>query len=51
MEHEWSRWVARWAQAGLLDEAAVGRIRAFEAAHGDAARLRWPMWLALAFGA
>lgn len=40
-----------WTEAGVLDAATAGRIRAFEAERERAEpRLRWPIVLALAFG-
>jgi len=39
-----------WTAAGVLDAAAADRIRAFEEARAEP-RLRWPIILALAFGA
>ena len=43
--------LTRWTGAGLLDEAGAARIRAFEAAREEPPHLRWPMRLAIAFGA
>jgi uncharacterized membrane protein len=49
---DWTAALQRWVDAGVIDEAAASRIRAFEAAADDrSAGLRWPVWLALAFGA
>jgi uncharacterized membrane protein len=31
--------------------STAARIRAFEGEHTDSSRLRWPIWIALAFGA
>lgn len=53
MSSEWDGWLARWTQAGLLDAETAERIRQFELAR-DAqteGRLRWPVLIALAFGA
>lgn len=47
----WERLLTRWTDAGLLDRDGAERIRAFEAAHARSSRLRWPIWLALVFGA
>jgi uncharacterized membrane protein len=47
----WVRQLTRWIDAGLIDEQAAERIRALEAVNADSSRLRWPVWLALAFGA
>lgn len=45
--------LARWVSAGLIDEETASRIRVFEGERvGSApARLRWPILVALAFGA
>ena len=53
MSSEWNVWLARWTQAGLMDPATADRIRAFEAAHDETGsnRLRWPIVIALGFGA
>jgi hypothetical protein len=45
-----ARQLARWIDAGLIDEETAGRIRAFEGARGDSSRWRWFTWLALVFG-
>src|SRR5262245_15551527 len=41
----------RWSGAGVIDAEAAARIRAFELANAGSHRLRWPIWLALGFGA
>ena len=53
MSSEWDVWLARWTQAGLMNAATADRIREFEAAHdeSESSRLRWPIVIALAFGA
>ena len=51
MSSDWGRWLSRWTDAGLVDAATAERIRAFEAVHGGSSRLRWPIVIALAFGA
>jgi uncharacterized membrane protein len=43
--------LTRWIAAGVLDEETAARIRAFELAYVDSGRLRWPIRLALVFGA
>jgi hypothetical protein len=43
--------LTRWTGAGLLDEASAARIRAFEAEREESPHLRWPMRLAIGFGA
>ena len=50
MPSEWTSWLSRWTEAGLIDGATAERIRAFEQAHGGQRRLRWPILIALAFG-
>jgi uncharacterized membrane protein len=47
----WRELLTRWSEAGLLDAESVERIRSFELAHAGSNRLRWPVWIALAFGA
>jgi uncharacterized membrane protein len=47
----WARQLTRWIDAGLIDEPTATRIRGFELEHADSSRLRWPIWIALAFGA
>jgi uncharacterized membrane protein len=51
MAEDWARPLTRWIDAGILDETTAGRIRAFEQEHAGSSRLRWPVWIALAFGA
>src|SRR5215204_2728613 len=50
MSGDWTAWLARWTDAGLIDAEAAGRIRAFEASHAGSHRLRWPVLIALVFG-
>jgi len=40
----------QWVAASVIDLPAAERIRVFEAAH-DTGRMRWPVVLAIAFGA
>ena len=49
----WASALARWAEAGLVDAEAAGRIRAFEAARAEEGGegLRWPVLLAFGLGA
>lgn len=42
--------VHRWTEAGLIDAQAAARILAFEARQERRATLRWPVFLAMAFG-
>jgi hypothetical protein len=51
MRDDWAEPLARWAEAGVVDEATAQRIRLFEAGRTEPTGLRWPVWLALAFGA
>jgi uncharacterized membrane protein len=50
MNSDWSSWLTRWSEAGLIDGATADRIRTFEQARGGQRRLRWPIIIALAFG-
>lgn len=50
-EHDVERMLKRWSGAGVIDAETAGRIRAFELANAGSHRLRWPIWLALGFGA
>ena len=51
MAEAWPRLLTRWTDARVLDEDTAARIRAFELTHADSSRFRWPIWLALVFGA
>jgi uncharacterized membrane protein len=51
MNSEWASWLSRWSDAGLIDAATADRIRAFEQEGAGQRRLRWPILVALAFGA
>jgi len=51
MTESWSELVTRWSAAGVIDADTAGRIRAFEQANAGTIRLRWPIRIALAFGA
>ena len=50
MNVDWTTWLARWTEAGLIDADTADRIRAFEREHAHSTRLRWPIVVALAFG-
>ena len=50
MTSQWESSLRRWVEAGLLDEAAAARIRAFESERPGGPALRWPAWLALGLG-
>jgi uncharacterized membrane protein len=47
----WESHLRRWTAASLIDPATADRIRAYEAQQQRAGGLRWPVLLALAFGA
>ena len=51
MAQPWEKLLDRWVAAGVLDAAQAARIRTFEAKERPGARFRWPVVLALAFGA
>ncbi len=51
MPADWNRRLDRWRAAGLLDDQAVQRILEFEGRSGRTRAFRWPVALALAFGA
>jgi uncharacterized membrane protein len=44
-------WLTRWQSAGLLNEATVAAIRAYEAGQGAPSSRRWQMLVALILGA
>jgi len=48
---KWETWLARWNDAGLIDAQTAARVRTYETTHADSERLRWPIKLALFFGA
>ncbi len=50
MRSEWEDALERWTAAGLLAPEAAEQIRAWERGRAPARGLRWPVWLALAFG-
>lgn len=43
--------LVEWTEAGIIDEQTAERIRAFERSRSGSARMRWPVLVALAFGA
>lgn len=51
MSGDWSSWLARWTEAGLIDPVAADRIRVFEHQHAGSRKLHWPILVALGFGA
>ncbi len=51
MESELEAALQRWGTAGLLDAAAIERIRVFEASDWNRRRARWPTIITVTFGA
>ena len=51
MTDSWQLALARWSKAGLVDAGTAERIRQFEASHEETRRLRWPILIAVGFGA
>jgi uncharacterized membrane protein len=51
MADSWQSFLARWTDAGLLDAVTAERIRQFEASHEKTGQLRWPILIAVGFGA
>ena len=51
MPADWESALERWRSAGIIDAAAAGRIREFEAARVPSQGLRWPIVIASALGA
>lgn len=51
MAEAWARQLTHWTDAGLIDQDTADRIRTFERTHADSNRLRWPILIALTFGA
>ena len=51
MSNDWDSHLKRWIAAGVLDGASADRIRVWEGEHARSQGLRWPILLALAFGA
>jgi uncharacterized membrane protein len=51
MPNDWESHLERWTAAGVVDAATAGQIRRWEAGRAEPAGLRWPILLALAFGA
>ena len=51
MRSDWESPLERWIAAGLLDAAAADRIRAWESGRAPSQGLRWPIWVAVVFGA
>lgn len=51
MSQSWQALLERWLDAGLLDASIAERIRAFEASNEKPGQLRWPVLIAVGFGA
>jgi Predicted membrane protein (DUF2157) len=51
MNHDLNARLARWREAGVVDGPTAARIEAFEARGEGRSGLRWPVILAIAFGA
>jgi uncharacterized membrane protein len=51
MNNELNAMLARWREAGVVDAPTAARIAAFEARDESSSGLRWPVILAIAFGA
>ena len=51
MSKTWETHLERWTAAGVVDADVREHIRAWEAGHTEPQGLRWPVWIALTFGA
>src|SRR5690348_1212671 len=51
MAKDWESHLTRWTEAGLVDDATDARIRSWELQLAPSRNLRWPVLVALAFGA
>jgi uncharacterized membrane protein len=51
MAGAWQSSLDRWTSAGLVDAATAARIRDFEASNEEPKHLRWPILIAIGFGA
>jgi len=51
MSESWELALERWRTAGIVDAATASRIREFEAGQEQPAQLRWPILIAIGFGA
>ena len=47
----WEKSLDRWTKAGVIDHSTADRIRTYEREHEGSQGLRWPVLLAVAFGA
>ncbi len=51
MSESWQLSLDRWSSAGLVDAATAARIREFEDSQEQPRHLRWPILIAIGFGA
>jgi len=51
MPDSWQSALEHWNRAGLIDAPTAERIRQFEASHEESSKLRWPILIAVGFGA
>lgn len=51
MPEAWESALDRWTSAGLVDATTAGRVRQFESSRKQPKQLRWPILIAVAFGA
>jgi hypothetical protein len=51
MSESWQSVLERWSSAGLVDAATASRIDEFEAGREQPGHLRWPILIAIGFGA
>ena len=50
MSNSWESHLERWSSSGIVDAGVHDRILAWEREHAEPRGLRWPIWIALAFG-
>ena len=51
MSDSWQSILERWTNARLIDAATAERIRTFEGSHEEPRQFRWPILIAIGFGA
>src|SRR5579864_144126 len=51
MAESWELMLERWRTSGVVDAATASRIREFEAGQEQPTQLRWPILIAIGFGA
>src|SRR6266566_8131864 len=51
MSESWQSALDRWSSAGLVDSTTAARIREFEGSQEEPKHLRWPILIAISFGA